>query len=70
VDAIATLTLPIMIVHSTEDTVVNYSHAEILLEAGGPNTELTTATGSHISAFGDATVRELVLSWLATSLGS
>jgi len=64
-DAIAELTMPIMIVHSTDDSVVNFSHALVLQEAGGPNTQLTTATGSHISAFGDANTQESVLSWLA-----
>jgi len=64
-DGIAQLTLPITIVHSTDDTVVDYVHSDVLLAAGGENVQRVTASGPHISAFRDPAIRETVLAWLA-----
>lgn len=62
--SIEELSLPILLVHSKEDTVVGYHHSEVLLAAGGENVERLNALGPHIAVFRSAGTRESALNWL------
>ena len=62
--SISTLTLPILLVHSEDDTVVGYHHSEVLLSAGGEQVQRISAKGPHIAGFASADIRESTLKWL------
>ena len=65
VDSIETLTLPILLVHSEDDTVVRHRHSDALLAAGGDQVKRLSAQGPHIAAFRSADIRNSTLEWLA-----
>ena len=64
VQAIGELALPILLVHSRDDTIVGYQHSEVLLSNSGDNVERLSASGPHIAAFRSAELRESALNWL------
>jgi len=63
-ESIEVVSLPILLVHSKDDTVVRYQHSEVLLSAGGKKVERLVAKGPHIAAFNSKKIRESTLDWL------
>jgi fermentation-respiration switch protein FrsA (DUF1100 family) len=49
-EKIARVPVPLLILHSREDELVPYAHAERLLAAASPPKELVTTGGSHNEA--------------------
>ncbi len=70
-DKIARLTLPILIVHSPQDELIPYEHAERLLAAAPKGTRLLVTEGAHNDPgfMLRGSYREQVRSFLATSVG-
>lgn len=67
VDSIGLIELPVLLVHGVNDRLVKYYHAEELLHAGGPSTELLTTRASHIGSFRYADKRRQILEWIGSS---
>lgn len=66
IDYIASLApLPILLVHSVDDTIVPYRNAERLAERLGDTGELVDASGFHIRAMADPALRNRVLGFFA-----
>lgn len=45
--SVSEVTVPVLIIHSTEDRVINYSHAQTLFDAAVGTKQLLTLRGSH-----------------------
>jgi len=66
VDAIQHLSpLPILLIHSREDQVIPYSHAQSLYDNAQAPRQLHETVGSHIHGVADASTREAILQFLA-----
>jgi len=63
-DAIRSLHLPILLLHSIDDSVVPYTHSDALLSAGGTKVKRLTGSGPHISVLIDDEIRRDTLMWL------
>ncbi|MFT7185306.1 MAG: alpha-beta hydrolase superfamily lysophospholipase [Pseudohongiellaceae bacterium] len=60
-------TIPILIMHSQEDTVVEYHHGQQLFEKVHSNATWLETTGGHIAGLHDKRVRQSLLGFLANS---
>lgn len=57
-DAIGNLRAPLLLLHSLEDEVIPFSHAEILFERAPASTEFQRLRGKHIASLRDVDVRD------------
>lgn len=57
--------VPLLLMHSRDDQIVGYHHAQALFKAAREPRFLVTYSGTHISGFGDPRVRADVLEFFA-----
>ncbi|MFT6265239.1 MAG: alpha-beta hydrolase superfamily lysophospholipase [Oleiphilaceae bacterium] len=58
--------IPILLMHSQKDTVVEYHHGQQLLEKAKGNAVLLETQGGHIAGFNDINIRQSFLDFLVT----
>jgi len=59
--------IPVLLMHSQEDTVVEYHHGQQLFEKANGNVTWLETKGGHISGFNDKSVRQSFLEFLAST---
>lgn len=62
-------TIPILLMHSPDDNIVQYHHGQQLLEKTLGNAVFLETKGGHIAGFNDKNVRQSFLDFLANSQG-
>ena len=67
-DHISSITnIPMLLMHSSDDTVVEYHHAQQLIEKSNGNATWLETKGGHIAGLNDKNIRNSFLEFLTSS---